>query len=50
MGPHLTCLSPPSLAFQELLQGRGVVATIRWSRGLDGAAACGQLRLDAASR
>lgn len=37
-------------AFQEFLQGRGVVATIRWSRGLDGAAACGQLRLDAAAR
>ena len=37
-------------AFQEFLQGRGVVATIRWSRGLDGAAACGQLRLDAAGR
>ena len=37
-------------AFQDFLQGRGVVATIRWSRGLDGAAACGQLRLDAAGR
>lgn len=37
-------------AFQEQLQERGLVATIRWSRGLDGAAACGQLRLNAAAR
>lgn len=32
-------------AFRDVLAARGVVATIRWSRGLDGAAACGQLRL-----
>lgn len=31
--------------FRDALQERGIVATIRWSRGLDGAAACGQLRL-----
>ena len=31
-------------AFQTRLQEAGVVATVRWSRGLDGAAACGQLR------
>lgn len=35
-------------AFQERLQAAGLIATVRWSRGLDGAAACGQLRLDAA--
>ncbi|MEZ6013822.1 MAG: 23S rRNA (adenine(2503)-C(2))-methyltransferase RlmN [Planctomycetota bacterium] len=32
-------------AFRDRLRERGIVATIRWSRGLDGAAACGQLRL-----
>lgn len=32
-------------AFRDHLRARGIVATIRWSRGLDGAAACGQLRL-----
>jgi 23S rRNA (adenine2503-C2)-methyltransferase len=31
-------------AFRDRLRAAGVVATIRWSRGLDGAAACGQLR------
>ncbi|MEL6713871.1 MAG: radical SAM protein, partial [Planctomycetota bacterium] len=31
--------------FRDRLTEGGVVATIRWSRGLDGAAACGQLRL-----
>jgi 23S rRNA (adenine2503-C2)-methyltransferase len=31
-------------AFREALAERGVVATVRWSRGLDGDAACGQLR------
>lgn len=30
--------------FREALMERGVVATVRWSRGLDGDAACGQLR------
>lgn len=32
-------------AFRDALIEDGLVATIRWSRGLDGAAACGQLRL-----
>ena len=32
-------------AFRDALLEGGLVATIRWSRGLDGAAACGQLRL-----
>ena len=32
-------------AFRDQLQEGGLVATIRWSRGLEGAAACGQLRL-----
>jgi 23S rRNA (adenine2503-C2)-methyltransferase len=32
-------------AFQSALSGAGVVATVRWSRGVDGDAACGQLRL-----
>lgn len=31
--------------FRDRLVESGVVATIRWSRGLDGSAACGQLRL-----
>lgn len=34
-------------AFRAALELRGVVATVRWSRGLDGDAACGQLRLSA---
>lgn len=34
-------------AFRDVLLEGGVIATIRWSRGLDGAAACGQLRLSA---
>jgi 23S rRNA (adenine2503-C2)-methyltransferase len=32
-------------AFRELLEAAGVVATVRWSRGLESDAACGQLRL-----
>jgi 23S rRNA (adenine2503-C2)-methyltransferase len=32
-------------SFRDALVEGGLVATIRWSRGLDGAAACGQLRL-----
>ncbi|MEM8713056.1 MAG: 23S rRNA (adenine(2503)-C(2))-methyltransferase RlmN [Planctomycetota bacterium] len=32
-------------AFRDQLLEGGLVATLRWSRGLDGAAACGQLRL-----
>ncbi len=31
-------------AFRTLLDEAGVVATLRWSRGLEGSAACGQLR------
>lgn len=31
-------------AFQRILEDRGVPATVRISRGLDAAAACGQLR------
>lgn len=30
--------------FQSLLEERGIVATVRWSRGLEADAACGQLR------
>lgn len=36
-------------AFRDALAEAGIVATIRWSRGLDGSAACGQLRLAAGS-
>lgn len=36
-------------AFREVLTERGIVATVRWSRGLDSDAACGQLRLRQAS-
>lgn len=32
-------------AFRETLVGAGLVATLRWSRGLESDAACGQLRL-----
>jgi 23S rRNA (adenine2503-C2)-methyltransferase len=32
-------------AFRARLTGAGIVATVRWSRGVDGAAACGQLRM-----
>lgn len=32
-------------AFRDALIEGGLIATIRWSRGLDSAAACGQLRL-----
>ncbi|MCP3917128.1 MAG: 23S rRNA (adenine(2503)-C(2))-methyltransferase RlmN [bacterium] len=34
-------------AFRARLAESGIVATVRWSRGLDSAAACGQLRLRA---
>jgi 23S rRNA (adenine2503-C2)-methyltransferase len=34
--------------FQRTLASAGVVATVRWSRGLESDAACGQLRLRAA--
>ena len=36
-------------AFADALAHNGVVATVRWSRGLDADAACGQLRQQAAS-
>ncbi len=32
-------------AFRARLASAGIVATVRWSRGVDGAAACGQLRV-----
>lgn len=32
-------------AFRERLERAGLVATVRWSRGVEGDAACGQLRL-----
>jgi 23S rRNA (adenine2503-C2)-methyltransferase len=31
--------------FRRILAGAGVVATVRWSRGVESAAACGQLRV-----
>jgi 23S rRNA (adenine2503-C2)-methyltransferase len=31
--------------FQRTLEGRGIVATVRWSRGVGSDAACGQLRV-----
>jgi len=37
-------------AFQEAVQAVGTVTTIRWSRGLESDAACGQLRLRLAAR
>jgi len=36
--------------FRAALEAAGVVATVRWSRGLEADAACGQLRLAAAPR
>jgi 23S rRNA (adenine2503-C2)-methyltransferase len=40
--------SPDAVAaFQERLTAAGLVATVRWSRGLDSDAACGQLRVRA---
>ncbi len=35
-------------AFAQALVSRGLVATVRWSRGVEGDAACGQLRLERA--
>src|SRR5262245_39574631 len=35
---------PRILAFQEVLLGAGITATVRWSKGEDIGAACGQLR------
>jgi len=31
--------------FRDALTGNGLVATVRWSRGLESDAACGQLRI-----
>lgn len=50
--PELPFARPaPAVAesFRDTLMERGIVATIRWSRGLDESAACGQLRLSAPS-
>jgi 23S rRNA (adenine2503-C2)-methyltransferase len=33
---------------REALEARGIVATVRWSRGVESDAACGQLRIRAA--
>ena len=48
--PELPFARPePTVAesFRDALVDSGLVATIRWSRGLDESAACGQLRLSA---
>lgn len=46
--PDLTPSSPAAIAaFAALLRTRGVNVTVRRSRGLDIAAACGQLRIEA---
>jgi 23S rRNA (adenine2503-C2)-methyltransferase len=37
-------------AFRDALQAAGLVATLRWSRGLDASAACGQLRIQSLPR
>lgn len=37
-------------AFREALRASGVVATVRWSKGLEADAACGQLRIASADR
>lgn len=36
--------APAAERYRDTLRARGVVATVRWSRGLDSDAACGQLR------
>ena len=36
--------------FQQALQSAGLVATVRWSRGVENAAACGQLRMQRSAR
>jgi 23S rRNA (adenine2503-C2)-methyltransferase len=33
-------------AFSRILRGHGIPATVRWSKGLEAEAACGQLRID----
>jgi 23S rRNA (adenine2503-C2)-methyltransferase len=35
---------PRILAFQKILMGAGITTTVRWSKGEDIGAACGQLR------
>ncbi len=37
-------------AFRAALEEQGLVATVRWSRGVDRNAACGQLRIRATAR
>jgi len=39
--------APDANRFQQLLTDAGLVATVRWSRGVDTDAACGQLRIQA---
>lgn len=39
--------TPAADRFRDVLRDGGVVATVRWSRGLDSDAACGQLRIQA---
>jgi 23S rRNA (adenine2503-C2)-methyltransferase len=47
-GPAYARPSPEAVErFRALLESHGVVATVRWSRGLEADAACGQLRLSA---
>lgn len=43
--PYARPASGAVSAFQGALAGDGLVATVRWSRGLESDAACGQLRL-----
>ena len=43
-GAFVRSEAPDTLAFREVLQRRGVNSTIRYSKGLDIDAACGQLR------
>jgi 23S rRNA (adenine2503-C2)-methyltransferase len=35
---------PRILAFQKILMNAGITTTVRWSKGEDIGAACGQLR------
>jgi|694.fasta_scaffold02572_19 23S rRNA (adenine2503-C2)-methyltransferase len=44
-GPYRRPEKPEVERFRQTLLDGGLVATVRWSRGLEGDAACGQLRL-----
>jgi 23S rRNA (adenine2503-C2)-methyltransferase len=44
-GPYRRPEKASVASFQAQLQAAQIVATVRWSRGLEGDAACGQLRL-----